>query len=94
MLKRIIQTIVAGKELEELQRRRFLMQEYMFHFGSFPDIALLLQNMEDTATIENGDHSFGKADTLKSVDLYNKIIELRNICDECEKEIEEYNKGS
>lgn len=93
MLKRLIQTIVAGKDLEELERRRILIDQYKYHFNDFPDITLVLKNMEDTATIENFDHSFGGPDTLSIPDLYAKVSSLRKLCDDCGKELEEYNNS-
>lgn len=85
--------MVSGKDMEELERRRILMTEYQLHLADFPDIALVLQNMEELATIENPDHTWGTKDTLKTVDLYHKVASLRKVCDECGKAIEEYNNS-
>lgn len=93
MLTRILKYMISGKDMEELERRRLLMTEYQLHLADFPDIALVLKNMEEVATIENSDHTWGNKDTLKTVDLYHKVASLRKLCYSCEKELEEYHNS-
>lgn len=45
-----LKRLVAGKELDELHARRTIAAQYRHYLAEFPDIALVLENMDTEAS--------------------------------------------